>query len=280
VKQYVVVMSIIFAAFFVSLIVWPINSDSDDLIVLKESTTMSLNTPITNETAATLQTDMIKKSNKVARSTDLYLVLNSPGGSVDAGNRIIETAKGLPQRVHTISMFSASMSFILSQYLNNRYILSNTTMMTHRATVEEIGGQIPGSLVTRVNNLYTMITSTEKGIAARAGISLDEYRRLAADELWMQQESALNYHFADKLVRVRCDASLSGLRDPETMHILFLTVSVTFHKCPLITTPTKVEIVGDDKSAKAEELKAIIYNAFYNRENYAHVYGDKDVSFR
>lgn len=223
----------------------------ENVITLHEDDTVTLNLPVMDDTVRIVQEQLLDKSDKLGANKPLYLVLNSPGGSIQAGLKLINTAQGLPQRVDTISEFSASMSFIISQELGNRYVMQDSTMMSHHATISGVGGEIPGTLLARTNYLLDLINNISKRIATRAGMSIDNYNHLIQNELWMTADEAVMYKFADKIVKVRCGKDLRGPADPVTVHLGFGDAAVTFHKCPLISEP--LSITGSEQAVRELE---------------------------
>lgn len=236
---------------------------ADNTLVLSDRNTVALNMPIDAGSARDVQLELMAKSASLPKSTPIILVLNSPGGSVDAGRMIFETAKGLPQKVNTVSLFSASMSFILSQNLNDRYVLGSTTMMSHRATAGGLEGQLPGSLLTRTLSVLANITELEQQIADRNGYKLADYQKLIADELWMTGQQAVNLRFADRIVNIRCDKSMDGPGRVEIFDLVMFRAKVTFHKCPLITAPISVEM-----DSYTMESRDLFLQAVYDRPGF------------
>lgn len=219
---------------------------ADGTIVLTDSNTVNLNMPISGDSAKNAQQQLLAKSRKLNRRDPIYLFLNSPGGSIAAGNEIIELATGLPQKVHTITMFSASMAFIIAQSLEDRYILRNGEMMSHRAYASGLAGNIPGSLLTRAHALEKSLAEIDEEVAKRAGLDTAKYQDMIKDELWMSAKASKNLKFADKTVKVFCDKSLDGT-DSIQVQVLVFTVTVKFHKCPLITEPVSVEMDAPER---------------------------------
>lgn len=214
-------------------------------ILLTEKNLVTLNLPISEDTAGAIQQDLMDRDAKLPSGKPIYLFLNSPGGSVNDGQAIIETAKGLGRPVHTITSFSASMSFIISQALGDRYVLAHSTMMAHKAHVEGVGGDLPGSLISRTNWLLRGILELDTVAANRAGLSLIDYNKLTANELWMTGYDAVLNKFADKVVQVKCDSSLQGEGASQKFGMGIFSVWIKFQKCPLVTAPT---LQGGDES--------------------------------
>lgn len=207
------------------------------LLTLSASNTVSLALPVTSDSVRYISEELLAKSDKLSANSPIYLVLNSPGGSITDGRHLANVVNGLPQKVHTVSMFSASMSFMLSQFFGVRYVLEDSVLMSHRAAVEGMDGQIPGTLNSRTNALTEEILSMEKQVAERAGMPLEAYQKAIADEMWLNAQTAVSRKFADKIVRIRCDDTLRGYGPTQTFNIFIFTVNIQFHKCPLITEP-------------------------------------------
>ena len=219
----------------------------DDTIILTEKNTVSLMMPVMEDTIATLERQLLAKSDKLGKHDVIYLVLNTPGGSIDAGNNFIRLAKALPQEVATITIFSASMGFQIVENLGTRYMADNGVLMSHRAAVGGVEGQIPGNAFTRLYFLLEMVTNLDKIASDRAGMGIEDYQAMIKDELWMGPENAVALKFADKAVKVRCDETLRGQGDIQTINLGFFGMAnIAFDKCPLITAPTQVT---GDKSA-------------------------------
>lgn len=221
-----------------------LSGTNPDILILSESTTVSLNVPITQDSVKNLQVELMDKSQKLSAKQHIVLTLNSPGGSIDAGFKLIETAQGLRQEVDTLSLFSASMSFITSQYLGKRYATPTSTLMSHRAYLGGVEGQIPGSFMTRTNFILDSLVKVDLAVSKRASLSLDAYQKAIANELWMDGNKALELRYADKVVNVRCDKTLQGAGAVQKFQVMMFTVNITYHKCPLVTEPIAFEVSG------------------------------------
>ena len=197
-----------------------------------------LNGAFTNETVAKVQDQFLKLSKN--SSQELYLVLNSPGGSVTAGNALIETLKNLPNPVHTISIFSASMAYLTVQSLGKRYILNTGTIMSHRASIRGLSGEIPGELINKLNYILSMLTELDRMAANRVGLNVDTYKELIRDELWLFGSNAVEAKHVDEVVSIKCSESLNKTYT-KRFRSFFGYVDVEFSKCPLITGPVNIK---------------------------------------
>lgn len=220
-------------------------TQSGDVIELSEDNTVSINLPILGSTAAAVQKKLLEKDSKLKKGKPIYIVLNTPGGSIQDGLMIIETAKSLKRPVHTISIFSASMGFVISQYLDKRYALESAILMTHKARVGGVGGDVPGSFINMANYLLNYVNSINERIAKRAGKELEDYNKLIEADFWMGTQVALDHNFIDKQVTISCDESLRGYDKPQEISLGFFSIELQFHKCPLISNPELIK--GDNK---------------------------------
>jgi len=212
-----------------------------DVIQLNESNLVQLNLPIIGNTASEVQKQLLEKDSKLRKGVPIYLVLNTPGGSIQDGLMIIETAKSLGRPIHTISIFSASMGFVISQYLDKRYALDSAIIMTHKARVGGVGGEVPGSFINMANYLLNYVNSINEKIAKRSGKELEDYNKLIEADFWMGSDVAIDHNFIDKKVMIACDKSLRGYGEPQQVDLGWFAVTVKFHKCPLVTQPQLVQ---------------------------------------
>lgn len=180
----------------------------------------------------------------------LYLVLQTPGGSIDAGLEMIENLRGFQRPVHTITVSAASMGFIVAQQMNRRLILESGELMSHRAR-GGFRGQFPGEANTRLDHWMNRVTRLEAQIARRSGRSLENYRALIKDEYWCEGYKCVRDGFADEVVVVSCDSTLAGKEEKiikDTFMGLTIITKLQMPKCPTRTYPIDYDIVVDGKS--------------------------------
>jgi len=169
---------------------------------------------------------------------DIYLLIDSPGGSVEAGLLLRDFIKGLPVKVHTITMFGASMGFITVQMLDNRYIMESGYLMSHLAR-GGFRGEIPNQLDSRYNFYLKRLEYIDKQVVKRTNgkYTLDEYRKLINDEYWCNSYDCVADGFADEVVNVTCGSSMVGTK-VEDKKVTFMgmefEVKITTSRCPLI----------------------------------------------
>lgn len=227
-------------------------------IVLNSSNSIAFNQPVTEDYVAKKQLELMAKDFALSKTQPIYLVLDTPGGSVFAGNQFIDFVKSLNRPVHTIVLFAASMGYQITQELGKRYITTTGTLMSHRGAVSGLSGQVPGELNARLKMLEDALVGMNQRAAKRVGMSLDAYQSAIINELWISGEEAVKQKHADEVASVSCGKSLSGTYFQEFATV-FGAVSVEFSKCPLISAPIGFKIGGKyvaSNSNVAREVRA------------------------
>ena len=129
---------------------------------------------------------------------DIYLYINSPGGSVTAGMAIFDTMQWISNDVATVAMgLAASMGqFLLSAGTKGkRYALPHARIMMHQPS----GGL--GGTASDIKILAEQILATKKEmaelIAEHTGRSVDQIEADSDRDRWFTAAQALEYGFID-----------------------------------------------------------------------------------
>jgi ATP-dependent Clp protease protease subunit len=188
---------------------------------------------------------------------EIFLVLDTPGGSVSDGALFIDTINALDIKISTVTIFAASMGYITAQNLNGkRYIIPSGTLMSHRASIGGIAGQLPGEANTRLKYYGDFVNRLSEVAAKRVGISYKKYMKLIQDEYWVVGQSAVDKGHADEVVDVVCSKELTDLRASDDVKTPFGVASVQYSACPLISTPLKVSF-GKGSNVPQQMIDAI-----------------------
>lgn len=183
----------------------------------------------------------------------LYLILDSPGGSIDAGIELIENLNNLNRPVHTITLFAASMGFQTVQGLKGkRLVTERGTLMSHKAR-GSFSGEFPGQLDSRYVYYLSRVKGLDKQVVSRTSGKHTEasYAALIENEYWCEGKTCMDQGFADGVVAPKCDKSLSGTKEDRlTFNFMGMAINVdlTVSKCPTVTgiLSYKVSIGGED----------------------------------
>lgn len=184
---------------------------------------------------------------RIPSGDPIYLVINSPGGSIEDGLELIENLSNLKRPVITISLFSASMGFQTVQALGERYITTMGTLMSHRAA-GGFWGQIPGSLGTRYAFYLRRVQKLDENAVKRSKgkLTAASYATLIQDEYWCGGQDCIDKGLADKIVSPQCDKSLTGTTNVSLFQALMGAVVEIFGEydnCPLNTNVIKYTLL-------------------------------------
>lgn len=209
-------------------------SKNDSTITLTEDNHIVFSGPVNDMSVAQAQVKLGQLSKNLGKKDVIYLVIDSPGGSVTAGNLFIDFAKSLPQKIKPICIFCASMGYHMFQSFDERLVYSSSMLMSHRAKLGGMSGQVPGELESRLNSIKDVLTQMDTAVAQRVGLSLEEYQKLIYDELWLNGTSAVKTKHADRIAKIKCDNDLLIGTKSETYNTMFGPVEVTTSNCPLV----------------------------------------------
>ena len=132
---------------------------------------------------------------------DIYLYINSPGGSVTAGMAIYDTMQYIKPDVVTVGMgLAASMGqFLLTAGApGKRYITPHTRVLLHQPQ----GGA--GGSATEIRINADLILGMKKELAAitasRTGKTIEQVEADGDRDHWFTAQEALEYGFVDRVI--------------------------------------------------------------------------------
>jgi len=134
-------------------------------------------------------------------SRDIWLYINSPGGSVSAGLAIYDTMQFVANQVGTVAMgLAASMGqFLLcAGTKGKRYATPHARIMMHQPS-GGIGGTASDIAIQAENMLWTKKTMQER-IASHTGQTVEQIERDSDRDRWFTAAEALDYGFVDHVV--------------------------------------------------------------------------------
>lgn len=167
----------------------------------------------------------------------IYIVFNSPGGSIVAGDNFIQFAKTIPN-LQTISIFSASMAAGIVQALPGaRNITKNGVLMFHRAAGGFEGYFETGEIESQLKFWKSIVLSMELVNANRLGLPIAEYKQKVVGEYWLYGKDAVQEKAADSLVDLICTPELINKREASTSAGMFGPSTEIYSGCPLIGAP-------------------------------------------
>lgn len=139
---------------------------------------------------------------------DIYLYINSPGGSVTAGMAIYDTMQYVPNNVATVAMgLAASMGqFLLSSGTpGKRFALPHARIMMHQPS-GGLGGTA-SDIKIQAEQMLLIKKQLAGLIAEQTGQTLDQVEADSDRDRWFTADEALEYGFIDEVVRTANDVA-------------------------------------------------------------------------
>jgi len=140
------------------------------------------------------------------RDADIWLYINSPGGSVTAGMAIYDTMQFVNPDVGTISMgLAASMGqFLLcAGAAGKRYALPHARIMMHQP-LGGIQGQASDIEIQAKQMKYVKELLAQR-IAEHTGQTLEQIQEDSERDRWFTAEEAVDYGIIDRVIARRGD---------------------------------------------------------------------------
>ena len=142
---------------------------------------------------------------------DIFLHINSPGGSVDAGMAIYDTMNYIPNDVATVGMgLAASMGqFLLcAGAKGKRYALPHARIMMHQPS-GGMGGSASDIKIQAQQSLHIKKVMFEL-ISQHTGQPIEQIEQDADRDRWFTSEQAREYGFIDQVIKSAREAADDG----------------------------------------------------------------------
>ncbi len=129
----------------------------------------------------------------------IWLRINSPGGSVDAGLIVVDTMKSVAAPIHCIVESSAySMAAILLTFCDKKYGMEHATFMLHEASYGT-QGEDPQNR-SKLDFLTKYLDGLHVEIAKNLKMDLKKYRARIRDAWWMLADEATAIGLIDQVI--------------------------------------------------------------------------------
>jgi len=206
------------------------------IVTLEPHSFLSLIGPITSSAvdAALWEWNNPTAQDYMRENGTFTLYLNSPGGSVHAGNHLIQYMRTVQSRNVTIECIGQnfmSMAFVIFQACDHRMVLDNSLGMQHQMSFGMRGPIEP------LRKLFQMHDAVNEKIIAmeidRIGIERELYDEKIAHDWWIYGEDNIVQNTADEVIFMDCDPSLYGGIHTRKEKRGAYTFLVQTHHCPL-----------------------------------------------
>lgn len=169
-----------------------------------------LGQPVDDDIANRICSEMLLLAADDARR-DIYLYINSPGGSVTAGMAIYDVMQYVPNDVATVGLgFAASMGQLLlcAGTTGKRYLLPHTQVVMHQPSAG-IGGTA-SDIVIQSDQIRHVKDTLRERIALHTGQSEEQIERDWDRDRFFTAEQAREYGFVDHVVRSATHVASEG----------------------------------------------------------------------
>jgi len=146
----------------------------------------------------------LKELDKQSSKEPIWVLLNSPGGSVFDGALFISQMEATKAPVYTVCMgLCASMAAIIHQHGVKRFSIDRSVLMFHPAS-GGLQGQVE-NMDSRLSLIKRVVEKFNARIASRSKMTQDEYKAKVAYELWLDAEDAKEKGFVDEIIAITTD---------------------------------------------------------------------------
>ena len=154
---------------------------------------------ITDATSASIISQLLFLSSTDEKK-DIYIYINSPGGSVTAGFSIYDTMKYIKPRVVTIGMgLCASMGAFLLSSGDKRYALENTKVMIHQP-LGGAKGQATDIMIV-AEEIISIKKKLNEILSKNTKQPLSKIEQDTERDFYMDSKKALEYGIIDEIIK-------------------------------------------------------------------------------
>lgn len=213
-----------------------------DFIELDATNHVALRGPVTEDSVTKLMVNMAK-----VKHDDIILYMSSPGGSVIAGQNLIQQINYLQRRghkIHCVADIAASMAFAILQACDDRYVTPSTILMQHQMSLG-VSGQL-FNIQSRMKLMHAIESDMTRRQAKRMGLTDEVFTQKITSDWWLYGDQSVVDNAADVMLQVGCSNELMTTKVEETFYVqTFLgriPVEAVFSACPLTREPLEVKI--------------------------------------
>ncbi len=230
----------------------PLNTDSPDIesIVLTADNHVALEGDVNRDSVSKWIQALYERAEK---DSELFVYIDSGGGSVDDGLHLIEQMHHLRTmlnvKLRCIARRAYSMAFgIFELGCDERLITENSVLMQHQATYG-IGGS-HHMVRSRLALYQKQIEKFDAQQAEKLQMSVEAFSERINNEWWLHGDECIDANAADAFVTVGCDPDLAQDIVEDTTRIQFgpfvFTKRVRKSRCPLIGVLEEIEDDDND----------------------------------
>jgi len=199
------------------------------------------------EVNASMANNFIKKIQELNLNPvndKIYVFIRSPGGSIFAGDTIVNAILASKREVVTIVDFAASMAFHIAMHGSKRVILTNGVMMQHHASGGIGPAEFP-NLDSQWKWLKRKVVRMAVKDAQKCGMEPKKFVKLIDRDLWLNGDEAVKLGCINEVAtKVRCSKELQDKIEVQEIEIFNFTVKIDWAGCPMEPAPRKWEVTS------------------------------------
>jgi len=211
-------------------------------IELTDTNHVTLRGPVNEASVSQLIVNMSNIDND-----SIILYLSSPGGSVIAGQHLIQYIDYLKLRgktFHCVADYAASMAFDILQSCDYRYVTPSSILMQHQMSYHLHGQYF--NVRSHQRLIDAMASDMVKRDAKRMGLTEEEFINNIKSDWWFLGAEAVASNAADELIHVGCAPNLfeTTLNATEYVCTIFgdIPIKVVYSSCPLVREPLEYTV--------------------------------------
>lgn len=157
-----------------------------------------------NESTSWLAISQIQAAQRTPKGTPIILVIDSPGGAVFAGRRIVDEMLASDAAGHPVMTLCVgdcdSMAAFIFEYGLQRWMTPSARLMFHNAS-GGVGGELPEA-ASDLASVINVVDSLNQFVASRSGVNADELAAREQHRWWLEPSEATSRHLADRTILI------------------------------------------------------------------------------
>lgn len=223
-------------------------------IILTDSNSISLRGEVNEDSISEVIVKLAKNNSPI-----IYLYINSPGGEVLAGMKLVNYLKYTSKHVVCIAEVAISMAHQILQACPERTATDTSILMQHRMSGGAQGNS--DQIASALNILVKLEEFLDIASAKRMKISLEEFMKKVSKEWWVFGKDAKDVNMVDRIVTVQCEDAMYSISDKKTIQIFIFQIPILLNHCPIL--PVRIDS-NPDKAPK-EILEQILSKFNYTK---------------
>lgn len=182
-------------------------------VALNKDRVIYLNEAVSFESSQNIANSI--KRLQASSKEPIWLLIDSPGGSVLDGTTVISEMEASKAPVFTVcTRLCASMAAMIHSYGAKRYNLDRAILMYHPMSAGT-QGQVP-NMLSQLNSMARFGDKIVANVVNRSKVTKEQYEKLIAYEFWIDSEDALDKGLIDGIVNLNLPSR------PEQLSVLVL----------------------------------------------------------